>query len=1117
MVRHRTWFPHLHCHSDHSIKDGCSEVETYADITSSLGGSSLCITDHGQAAVYARQHFACEDFGIKPIYGMEAYINENRSKPIVEIIERLEVKVKKKVPGAKAKLDKAKEYKKTKFRTSPHSVILARNQKGYENLVKMSTDSWLNGFYYAPRTDFTFLAAHSEGLIYSTACIGGYIPRLVRKDWFKAIDEAKRIRKIFGHKNFFIELMITEYKQQRCTNELMMKLAHEIGSPMIITCDVHYAKPEDSMAQDVLMLMRDKKTIKDKEAGEGVWQFESKDLFWRTLEDVEDTYQAFHADYMPKETYLQAIKNTYQLADEIEKIDFDTSLKLPGVYKEPDFLLRELITKGYNWRRSRGEVPTPGRTKLEYAERIRTEMKVISTKGFSEYFVLLEDICRNARDMGARMGPGRGSAGGSLIAFLLRITDIDPIRFNLLFERFLDASRSDPPDIDLDFSPEHRDGIKTFIQNKFPATATIGSFSTFKPRAILQDVGRVFNLPYKEMLDLTSELGMDADKKTWEEIFDLWPEIRKFSEKNPQAFDVVKTLRGLISHRGKNAAGMLVGPESALSNVPLITESDGSIVTAFADSQGDGVKRKGREITRLGYLKVDILGVRNLNIAPRAVEILSREKGIEVDLSMLPLDDRETLDLATTGNVPGVFQLDTHVSRPILKQVKADNFMDLVMVTALARPGPLKHQVHKLYAKLKKNDDWKEEIHEDLIELLSDSRGLMILQEDVMWVAQVMAGLSKSEANQLRKIISKKHPEAIKLWKDRFIDGGVRNGVDKELLQDTWSKIITFAGYGFCKAHAVAYMITAYNQLYMLAHHPIPYFAATLAETPRGKKTRNEGTRLAEIMTCAMGWGIKVLPPCAMKSSLDFDMDNDQIRYGLSKIKGVSNAAETIIAARPFKTLEELFRKVDKKKANLRVFEALIYSGAFDKIGLEEMPSNEECDLECEDPIEYRNVVLCRYHEIKKSKKEINLYLVSTLRQKERELTGMILSWWGSKDPQAIREDEYLTTIETAKKNRKTTVHVLGEVSKSKVIPTGKGPMAFISLSDETGVLDNIVVWASQWRNYKTSLSSGSITVMRLIKKESQNKRYGKWSYFLDMDGRKQPVESAVRVLRRLG
>lgn len=1132
-----TWFPHLHIHDEHSVKDGCSSAESYGDRVVELKGRSLAVTNHGQAAGFARQYFTCEDRGIKPIFGMEAYLNEHRLKPVREVVAKLREEVKKKTPGAQEKLARADAFLKASFRPSRHIILLAKNLAGYRNLVRMSTDSWRRGFYYVPRTDTAFLAEHAEGLIFSTACIGGYIPKMAREDFPAAVAEARRLQRIFVD-GFFVELMITGYHAQRETNQTMLRLADEIGAPLILTCDVHYAKPEDQLAQRCLLLMRDKKTITAQDAGEGGWQFESKDLYWRTLEDLQATWQEFHADYLDRATFLQAVKNTYELEASIEHVKFDTSLKLPGIFERPEALLREAVVRGLKDRIDRHLLPAPGKTKREYVERVHRELGIITSKGFAEYFLLLQDVTSHARSIGARMGPGRGSAGGSLVAYVLGITDIDPLRFSLLFERFLAVDRTDAPDIDLDFSPEHRDAIKAYIEKRYPATATVGTFATFKPRATLQDVGRVFDIPYQDMLAVTKPLGTDADKIPWSQVEADFPTVLEFGKKYPEAWRVVRTLRGLISHRGKHAAAILIGPASAFDDVPLMLGPDnlpGQMVTAIPDTQGDGVEYDGRELTRLGYLKLDVLGVRNVNVVPRAIEILTRVTGQTVDVERLPLDDPATLEVASSGDVPGIFQFDTHVSRPILKLVGIDSFDDLAAVTSLARPGPLVNKLHHQYAKLKtQGDAWKKLVPESVHGVLAKSRGLMIYQEDVMFVLHLMGGMTMVEANKVRKIVGKKlDSSTLDKWRSVFVEGGVRLGHERERLDEIFSSLYAYAQYAFNASHAVAYALTAYRQLYMLAHHPLCYFGALLAETPRGKKAGREDEEITNRIRAALGRGVRVLPPDLNESLLDFEVvgtvEDPAIRYGLSKVKGVGGAADEILATRgesPFASLEDFHARINRRRVNARAVSFLALSGAFDGLPLEREPAGWTAE-DADSPLEERNRFLLRWAELQRgpvgprSKKEPEkpeTFTEGVLRDKERELLGIALSWWASKEKDELRTSQGLWTIADALSEGIDRFGVIGEVVREKVINGRKGQMAFLVLADETGQLENVTIWSEQWKAWRERLKRGRLVVVHFWRRENQDSKYGRYSYFLD-DRRREgpPVQSVAALLRGSG
>jgi DNA polymerase-3 subunit alpha len=901
-----TWFPSFHVHTEFSIKDGCSSVRTYAKNIVELGGDALAVTDHGMLGGAAGQFFACKKAKLKPIYGIEAYVNEHR-----HLRDRLEngldvaTKLAKQgKAGAAEKKAQIQAFVKNEFRPGRHLLLIAKNRAGYRNLVRISSDAWLNGMYYAPRTDTNFLREHAEGLVCSTACIGGVVPKLAREVGFDAgVAKARELQAIFGPENFYVELMATAYDKQRETNELMLRLAHEVGAKTIITTDVHYSRPEDQVAQRCLLLMRDGKTIQAQDAGEGGWQFESKDLYWKSLEDVIAVWDEHHRGYWPKVDFQRALKNTYELSASIEAWDFDTSLKLPGVFDNSVGLLRELVKKGLRNRRDRGHIPTAGKTLRDYAERVAYELSIIESKGFSEYLLILWDLCRHAREIGSRMGPGRGSAGASLVAFLLDITQIDPLRFNLFFERFLDPSRKDAPDVDLDFSPEHREPIKKYLEGKYPTVATIGTYSTFKTRSTIQAVGAVFGLDRKDLQRITKPLGdvspTDLDNMSFEDVVDRWPAVKELAEKNPQAWEVVQTLDGLVSHRGQHASGVLVGPASMLDEIPMIKDpKTGVICTAFPDTsvQGGGTDYEGREMSALGGIKIDILGQNTLNVAAGAVELVERDLGEKIDLTSIPLDDPASLALASRADVPGVFQFDTNTSRPILEHVGVHRFEDLAAITALARPGPLGARLHETFAKYKRSGEgWKKKVPEAVHEALEASLGLMIYQEDVMLTLVHVGGFSLAEANQVRKIVAKKlDPKLLEHWKGEFTRRGVERGHAPELLEKVFKDLEAYCSYAFAKPHAVAYAREAYDQLYVLARYPLQYFASLLQTTEHKKKGARGEDVLVQNLRSAQAHGIRVLGPDVRHSGADFDVEGQAIRYGLCKIKNVGGAGEAV-------------------------------------------------------------------------------------------------------------------------------------------------------------------------------------------------------------------------------
>lgn len=1108
-------FDHFHLHDDWSFKDGATSVETYAGLAKERGAKLLAVTNHGQAGGFARQYLVCKKLGLKPVFGMEAYVNEHRLR-----LQDLQAQL------AKAKTEKQtdraarlSEAIRTVLKPSRHTILIAQNEAGFKNLVRLSTDAWERGFYGSPRMDTRSIAERSEGLIYSTACMGGHIPALARHDRAAGLREAERLSKVFPGR-FYVELILTSYKPQAETNELMLGIATELGLPTTITCDVHYATPEHNKAQGCMLLMRDRKTIQDtKGAGEGAWQFESKDLWYKTKREVVECWQRHHKHYLDRETFLRSLAATKALGESIEEWDWDLRPKLPGVFENPARTLREVVALGFRERADRQLVPHGSLTRDAYLARVRHELSVIEAKGFSEYFLVLWDLCKHAREIGATMGPGRGSAGGSLVAYLAGITEVDPLRFNLLFERFLDPTRTDLPDVDLDVSSQHREPLKRHLESKYPVVATLGTASTFKRKATLNDVGRVYGVPAAETHAATKTMtGTDYDDKPWDVIRDELPLVRKWFEDHPEAGEVAEALSGLVSHRGQHAAGVLIAPAEALDFFPLTRDTKTRAAnTAYPDTAGDGLGGVEREISTLGGLKLDLLGLANLGTCEVARRIVERQTGELIDLDLLPLDDPDALALANRGDVPGIFQLDTQVTRPILPVVGVQAFEDLVMVTALARPGPLRKGVHEEFARLKRTGDaWKRNVDPALQGVLARSRGLMILQEDIMFTVQVLGGLSMVEANKIRKVIGKKQDvAAFEPYRLKFVEGGVAQGRPLRVLEETWERILPFAEYGFNAAHSYAYMLTAYRQLWFLAHHATAYFAGSLASVDRGTGKETDDPTVALVRE-AIKRGIRVLGPSVRFGRPEWDVDDRDptaLRFGLSKVKGIGSAADFLMAAREagdVESLETLFNAVERRRVNAKVFQTLAYSGALDDLafeGEEEAPAG----------ILRRNALLARYDALRKVKEPTAPLTPLVLRERERELLGLPLGWWTGPTPERIRRYRRLTTIAATGDRERGTIRVLGEVTKVREIQGSKGPMGFLTIADETGTLDNLGVFGAMWKTYRARLQRGKINAFRLHKEEARNPRYGKFAYRLDVDRREEshePVENANELVR---
>lgn len=1081
------------------------------------GGNCLAVTNHGRASGWARQWFACKKAGIKPIFGLEAYVNEHRFSGVREDLTQARLDAKAKKPGAAERVEALATLVKEKFRPSRHCVLLAKTRQGFRNLTHLTTDAWRRGFYYVPRMDSREILGHAEGLIYSTACIGGYLPSMARHDYAAAVAEARRFMGVFGPENFVVEIMVTPYAKQRETNEIMLRLAHEIGAKTIVTCDVHYAEARHAKAQSALLLMRDKATFADVEqkgAGEGPWQFEAKDLFFRGMRDVVACYRQHHAAYFPREDFLRAVRNTFALVDSIEPIDFDTAPKLPFVCDNPEQVLAGLVAKATQEAVAARRIPAPGFKVRDYVDRVRRELGVIQGKSFGAYFLILEDLVRFVRREGVLLGPGRGSAAGSLVAFLLGITEVDPLKYGLLFERFLDPGRADLPDVDLDFAPADRERVKAYLAKRYPGqTASIRTFSTFGVRATMRDVGRVFGIDDKETLAVTKGLGTEADETPWDQVRADHPTVDAWADAHPDAWEVCATLRNLVSHTGKHAAGLLIAPLDALAELPMEWDSEtNEAMTAYGDTQGDG-STEDRELSRLGYLKLDILGVDGLEVVPRALRFVRERGGPEIRAQDLDLEHPEALRIAATGNVPGIFQFDTPVSRPLLRQIPPRHFFDLAIITALARPGPRDNGLHDEFARLRAmGENWRREVPEAVQGRLERTMGLMVFQEDIMWTLQILGGFSMVEANKVRKIISKKlSPELLLPHLQKFVDGGVAQGYDAEMLARVFSTLQKYANYAFVAAHATSYAMTAMRQLAVLADYPLEYFASLLATTPRNRKGFGDEDRMVGYMRAATRRGIPVLPPDVLADALDFQPEGQAIRYGISKIKGIANGAEAIreaVRQMPEASLGAMIEKVDRRRCTARGFEILAYAGALDRLALDESAEPVRAAMaRVTEPIERRNVIRAAHlHAVtpipkrpsSKPRPEAPWLTAAELRDKERDLLGMVLSWWASPEPARLREELDLDTVAEvlAAPQDRRFFRVLAEITKARAHKTARGEMGFLALADESGELGNVVAWKETWSASRELLVVGQVCVVRLERRHSQRPEYGMWSYF---------------------
>ncbi|HKI87157.1 MAG TPA: DNA polymerase III subunit alpha [Thermoanaerobaculia bacterium] len=883
-------FVHLHLHSQYSLLDGANRLDDVLNEAKQLGMPALALTDHGNMFGAIEFYDRARSIGVKPIIGIEAYVAQG---------SRLERK-----PGAGS---------------SNHLVLLARNETGYRNLIKLTSRSYLEGFYYKPRIDKELLRRYSEGLIGMSACLKGEVNEKIlsrREDEAKAA--AIEFREILGDDNFYLELQDHGIPEQRQANEILRRISRDTGIPLVISNDTHYLKSGDAFAHDVLLCIGTQRTIDDPNR----LRYASKEFYLKSGEEMAKLFPQDHG----------ALENTLAIAERCQIEIATGTFHLPEFPVPPgetlDSFLENLAREGLERRLE--ELGRAGRGGLAqpreiYEERLRQELQIIESMGFSGYFLVVWDFIRYAREEDIPVGPGRGSAAGSLVSYALRITDIDPLRYDLLFERFLNPERISMPDIDIDFCMRRRGDVIQYVNEKYgrDRVAQIITFGTLAAKAVIRDVGRVLGLPYakvdrvaKLLPDMTRSLAAAA-----EEVPALAAEVAQDSEIK-QVVEVGSRLEGLTRHASLHAAGVVIAPRPIDELVPLYKTSKDEIVTQWDKDV----------IEKLGLLKMDFLGLRTLTVVDDALKTL-RLQGVDLDLDQVPLDDPETFKLFSEARTSGIFQFESGGMRDLLRRGKPSRFEDLAAFNALYRPGALSVGMVEEYLKRKLGKKKIRYVLPETEPILAETYGVIVYQEQVMRIAVEVAGFSLGQADLLRKAMGKKNVEVMNEQKEKFISGASARGVAKAKANELWDYIAPFAGYGFNKSHSVAYAMLAYKTAYLKAHYPLAFMAAMLTSEMGSKDNVSKYIQECREM------GIAVLPPDVNQSNWSFTVVDDTIRFGLGAVKGLGESAvEAILAARnrigAFRGLAQFGQEVDLRAINHKVFECLIKSGSFDAFGL---------------------------------------------------------------------------------------------------------------------------------------------------------------------------------------
>ena len=880
-------FAHLHVHTEYSLLDGSNKINEYVARVKELGMNSAAITDHGVM-------FGCIDFykaakaaGIKPILGCEVYV----------------------APGSR--FDRETGHSEDRYY---HLVLLAENNQGYQNLMKIVSKAFIDGFYYKPRVDLALLEEYHEGIIALSACLAGEVAKNITRGLYgEAKKAALRYEEIFGKGNFFLEMQDHGIPQQQTVNQQLLRMHQETGIDLVVTNDVHYTYDTDVEAHDILLCVQTGKRLQDEDR----MRYEGGQYYVKSPQEMAELFP-----YIP-----EALANTQKIADRCEvDIEFGVTklpkFDVPAPYTSWEYL-NKLCFEGLEERYEGDLEPLK--------ERLNYELGVIQKMGYVDYFLIVWDFIKFARDHDIMVGPGRGSAAGSLVSYTLGITKLDPIKYDLLFERFLNPERVSMPDIDVDFCFERRQEVIDYVVRKYgkDRVVQIVTFGTMAARGVIRDVGRVMDLPYSQCdsiakmipkeLNITIDLALKMNPEL-KELYDTDETVRKL-------IDMSRRLEGLPRHTSMHAAGVVISQKSVDEYVPLSRASDGSLVTQFTMTT----------LEELGLLKMDFLGLRTLTVIQNAVKLAEETKGIKLDIDKIDYDDKKVYAMLGAGKTDGVFQVESSGMTSFMKELKPQNLEDVIAGIALYRPGPM--DFIPQYIKGKNNAQSITYDCPELEPILKATYGCIVYQEQVMQIVQTLGGYTLGRSDLLRRAMSKKKAAVMEKERQSFVYGNeeegvpgcIRNGISEEIGNKIYDEMIDFAKYAFNKSHAAAYSVVSYQTAYLKYYFPVEFMAAIMTSVI------DNPTKVAEYILSSRKMNIAILPPDINKGNSEFSVDNGAIRYGLSAIKGVGRSViESIVKERTehgiFKNLQDFIERMAGKEVNKKVIENFIKAGAFDEL-----------------------------------------------------------------------------------------------------------------------------------------------------------------------------------------
>lgn len=1040
-------FTHLHLHTEYSLLDGAIKITDLVDFAKKQGWKALGISDHGNIFGAVKFFQECKKANIKPILGCEMYLTSD----------------------IKIKDVKDKYY---------HLLVIAQNQVGYKNLCKLIAFSYKEGFYFKPRIDYERLKQFSEGLIITTACIGGHIPSLLaegKED--EAKDRAEWFLEVFGRDKFFIEIQPGEYEKQIATNELLINFAKKMDLQLVATSDSHYLHKDDHEAHEILLSIGTRSLMSDSDR----YSFGDCRAYLKTTPEM--------LNFFPE--YEEAVWNSGKIADMCD-FNFEFGKLFFPAYEVPkehtqDSFFREWCKKGLEKLYENGLVPKE--EYQNYQDRLSLEIDLIIKMGFVGYFLVVGDFIGWAKMQKIAVGPGRGSAAGSLVAWALGITNVDPIKYNLLFERFLNPERVSMPDIDIDFCIQRREEVINYVKDKYghDCVCQIITFGTMMAKAVIKDVARALGFPFSDA-NAISDLIPDQLKITLKEAIEQEPKIQELINTNPgvkKLFDVGLRLEGITRHASKHAAGVVISPKPLDEMLPLyIPAKTNDLVAQYAMS----------ELEAVGFLKMDFLGLKNLTLIEQTLISIKRNHGVDIDLDKLSFDDPKAFQLLCKGNTDGVFQFESDGIKDVLRKLQPDKFEDLIAVNALYRPGPLGSGMVDDFIERRHGRKKTTYMFDELEPILSETYGVIVYQEQVMKIASSIAGYTLGGADILRRAMGKKKAEEMAKQKSLFVDGATTRGFDKKKSEELFDLMAYFAGYGFNKSHSTAYALIAYHTAYLKANFPKEFMAALVSfETDNPDK-------LTQYLQEISDMGIVTIPPNINSSEIEFAVVDDKILFGLKGIKNVGLAAlENIFLERkkgPFKDLLDFCIRVDLRVVNKRVIENLICTGAMDCFGGNRAQKFNELEkiisiaTEKKEAAKTGQMSLFGLVSEDKSKSETEAYTFAPCQdwsdqeklEKEKELAGFYLSSHPLKMYQHLYKWlncptflESLKKLESANLSKEPTIIGIGLMQSHKVINTKKGDkMAFAQLDDFSGSAE-IILFPKTFKECENYLSSNKV------------------------------------------